>query len=341
MRAASVGLIRAVAVVGAVSALLFGGCCFGGKKVTPAPPVDVELINAATAAGESFSRAAYEAAARQYLRALQRARLVDHAPSICNQAYNLALCQLVLGRPAAARELLGEAEWAGTRAGEPLADVLLLQARLAVQQADAARPTSVATAKAAIAAVTSDPRAQAGSAHQCHAALLAAEFAAQRGLLAEAMAELLKARDLAGPTPAPALTAALARVNGQLLLMQHQPAAAATECDREVDVYRELRRYADLVRALQRAGDAWRQAGDATAAADHYYRAARSLQSLGHLADAQTAAATAQSLVNASTPAALSAAIAALLDELRQAAPIAPVAPAVPSPGGTLPAATP
>ena len=248
-------------------AMMAAGCSSGSKS--PAiDPGDREMLATASAGEQAFMRGAYDQAVEQYRRSLARARLQDDAALIGDQAYNLSICYLALGDLAPAHDRLAEAEAALRRAGSPLADVLLVQARLAYRKADGVEEAALR--------VLDDPQAHPTNLHRAQVAILRAEFACGQGNI-PAVAELLaQAQTLSIGLPATDVGAGLARVAGRLHLLRGEAMAAGESFDLEVRLQRQNHRYPDVSKALMQAGEAYTKAAKPTLAADRFYRAAAS-----------------------------------------------------------------
>lgn len=254
------------------------------------------MISAATLAQSAFARGACQVAATYYGKALNRARAADQAEAIGSYAYDMAICLIARGDLDQANDLLEEATVELDRAGVPLADVFLVQAQLAWHRSVSGDAQSLTRAVTAARRVLDDPRAQPTAAQRAQVALLFGEIACQRGDSVEAATQLTAARALAGAEPTPGLRAGLDRVAGCLALSQGRSAAAGRHFDDEAEWLRQSRRHADMARALRRAGSAYRQADLLKAAAERYYRAARSWLGQGRLNDAEQDVAVAQTI---------------------------------------------
>ena len=93
-----------------------------------APPKDQELSQTSNLARVAFEDGATAKAIDLYAKALNRAIAMDDATEIGNTAYNLALCQIMLGQLDQAHAALAEAKAAFERSGRTPADILLLEA---------------------------------------------------------------------------------------------------------------------------------------------------------------------------------------------------------------------
>jgi hypothetical protein len=302
-----------------VTSLALGGCSSAPPK--PAgPPVDRDLLSASAAGGAAFSRGAYEPAAEGYRRALARARLQDDAGLIGDQAYNLAVAQMALGQTEAARASLAEAEAALRRAGLPLADVLLVEARLAYRTSEG-RPEGLKAAAEAAARVMNDPQSRAGAPHFVQANLLLAELCCDAGDAAVAESYLNIARNISPPPPTPTAAAGIAHVTARLHALRNEWPAAAASYDEESRLQRQSHHYPEMARALLAAGDAYGKASDPRSAGDRLYRAALSLTAQEKYAQAATALDSAAAAAAQSKDEALAHLVANLREEVKQSAP--------------------
>jgi tetratricopeptide (TPR) repeat protein len=249
-------------------AMLACGCA----SAPAGPPVDAgerEMFAAASAGQLAFARGAYEQAVEQYRRALARARLQDEPALIGDQAYNLAISLMAVGQLDDARDHLTEAEAALRRGGLPLADVLLVEARLAYRRGEGA--------DAAATRVLDDPQSKASNLHRAQVAILRAEMACDQGNITVAGEQLGQAQSLSAALPGPGVSAGVARVSGRLHLLRGESIAAGEAFDLEARLQRQSHRYPDMSKALLHAGEAYSKAAKPDLAGDRFYRAALSL----------------------------------------------------------------
>ncbi|MEZ5583989.1 MAG: hypothetical protein R3F37_15740 [Candidatus Competibacteraceae bacterium] len=250
--------------------------CSLGNDPKPSPKLDTELVNAAHSAQRAFATGQYQTAAAQYRLALQRARVMDDAGAIGNQAYNLALSLIALDRLSEAQTLLDEAEQALARAGAPLADVWLARAKLTYLMIgrDEANPTEL---ERLLRQLLDDPRSRLTDLHRAQVAVLRADLAGDRGDIASAAAQWAESRKYAATEPAlSTVQAQIARVNGRILLLCGEPAQAARQFDEESRIMRLNRLYRDMAKALSRSGAAYQRAELPELAIARFYRAASS-----------------------------------------------------------------
>jgi len=246
--------------------------CAGCSSPKVAKPVDPDINVISAAAMKAFARGQVEQAARQYARALDRARAADSAGDICDQAYDLAACLLILGQPDPARTLLQEAHAEALQLGRKDVDILLLEAkadRLAGQREEALR--CVASILAA------EPPAE--PANRLQALLIKALVRCDAGQIP--LIEQAEIRRLALEISDPAIQAEVAYLAGCSDLLEKEFARAGTAFDHEAALLQKGGRFREMAQALVRAGDAFAQASQPQAAADRLYRAARCLAAQG------------------------------------------------------------
>jgi hypothetical protein len=81
------------------------------------------------------------------------------------------------------------------------------------------------------------------------------------------------------------LLAARERLAASIFLLERNPAEAAAAFDCAAALFQEARHYRDMALTLQRAGQAYRQAGDTRRAEDRLSRAQCSLAAQGEEAE--------------------------------------------------------
>jgi len=257
----------------AAAALLLAGGLAGCAAPRAARPVDPALTLIAHAARQAFDRGAVESAAGQYTRALARARAADDAAEISNNAYNLAVCLLIMGQPDPARPLLQEARAEARRAGRPAVDAALLEVKAARQQGHAAEAARLA------AALLAEPAVQKTPAWRLAALTLQAQLDFDAGR--HPTQDLAQIRILALDQPDPGLRADVENLMGRAALADQESRRAAQAFDREAHWLQQGGRFREMAQALARAGAAFAAAGQPAPAADRLYRAARSLWAQG------------------------------------------------------------
>ncbi|HEX9782486.1 MAG TPA: hypothetical protein VGA56_07100 [Opitutaceae bacterium] len=258
-----------------LGAMLFSACA--GPRVEPVSAAgNAESLRYSRLARTAFETGSLARAETLYTQALMQARARDDAAGIGNAAYNLAALLITREDRAAAWPLLDEAEAELARAGEPLADVWLVKARLAAADgriSDALRWADL---------VVSQPEAGATATHRVEVALLRGGLACDEKDAARARSELVLAREQLPPGNLP-LAAGAEKLAGRLLLVEGRYAEAAAVFDREVDLCRQAGQPRAMVHALVRAAESYARAGDTRAAAQRTYRASRSALAQGDL----------------------------------------------------------
>jgi tetratricopeptide (TPR) repeat protein len=243
--------------------------CFTSPTST-VPPKDKELSRTGNLARAAFDEGATAKANDLYRKALNRARAMDDATEIGNAAYNLALCHIILGQLDQASASLAEAEIAFKRSGSNPADVLLLEATVAQRQGKLKQALSLADQ---VLLALPDEN------HCFQVALLKGTIACEQDDPVHARTSLVEA-DKHHITNAP-LLAARERLAGNILLLEKNPAEAAAAFDRAAALFQEAKHYHDMALTLQRAGEAYREAGERQLAEDRLSRAKCSLAAQG------------------------------------------------------------
>ena len=246
------------------------GCASVPKPPPTARTRDAELARLDAGARHAFEQESTAQAVNLYQQTLRRARALDDAEEIGNAAYNLAVCLTSAGRYDAAADFLQESAAELARARVNLADVLLIQARVAYLQE---KPE--ATLRYA-AEVFANPLSKPGPGHRTEVALLRGDIACDRQRSDLARALWNEAQVLLPTAPDPALRAGVERLSGRIQMSERRYEMAALAFDREAAARRDARQLHELARALGRAGEAWSLAGRGKLAADRYFRAARS-----------------------------------------------------------------
>ena len=250
--------------------LTLAGCA--NSPTSTVPPKDKELARVGHLARAAFEEGAPAQAIELYRKALNRARVMDDATEIGNAAYNLALCQIILGQLDQASAMLAEAKEAFEREGNTLADVLLLEATVAQRQGKLEQALSLAD-QVLFAGPDENQRFQ--------VALLKGVIACAQDDPARARNALVEA-DRHQATHAP-LLGARERLVGNIFLLERNPAEAAAAFDRAAALFQGAKHYHDMALTLQRAGQAYHEAGDTSRAEDRLFRARRSLDAQGEI----------------------------------------------------------
>jgi tetratricopeptide (TPR) repeat protein len=248
-------------------ALILAGCSSSG----PVRQVDPELYRTAKSARTAFSQGQYEQAARLYQRSLNRARVMDNALEIGNNAYNLAACSIELGEYDRARQVLEEARAAFKRVGKVPGSLSILAVKISLAQGR-----------------TEEAQELLASAEDGRGDNLTAEMEIQYGLLRAALALQLMQPEKAGrelediraeipEVGVKALEAEADRLEGELLMLEGKFSTAGSSFDRRADILRDEAHYSVMAIALGRAGEAYRNGGEDCKALDRFFRSARSL----------------------------------------------------------------
>jgi tetratricopeptide (TPR) repeat protein len=239
-----------------------------------APPKDRELSRTGDLARAAFEDGAIARAIDLYQEALNRAHAMDDATEIGNAAYNLALCQIILGQLDQASAALAEARAAFTRSGGNPPDVLLLEATVAQRQGKLEQALALADQVLSASPDEND---------LVQAVLLKGTIACQQDDPARARTALAEAskHHIANA----ALLAARERLAGNIFLLERNPADAATAFDRAAALFQKAKHYRDMALTLRHAGEAYREAGDTQRAEDRLFRAQRSLAAQGEKAE--------------------------------------------------------
>jgi tetratricopeptide (TPR) repeat protein len=256
----------------ALTLLTLVGCAT--SPTSTVPPKDKELSRTSNLARAAFKDGATAKAIDLYGKALNRAHAMDDATEIGNAAYNLALCQILLGQLEQASASLAEAKAEFKRSGGNPADVLLLEATIAQRQGRLEQALSLADQVLSASPDEND---------LFQAALLKGTIACDQDDPARARTALAEA-DKHHVTDA-ALPAARERLAGNIFLLEGNPAEAAAAFDRATALSQKAKHYRDMALTLRRAGEAYREAGDTQHAEDRLFRAKRSLAAQGEKAE--------------------------------------------------------
>ena len=274
-----------------------------------AKPVDAEINVISSAAMKAFARGQVEQAARQYARALDRAHIADSASDICDQAYNLAACLLILGQPNQAQTLLREAQAEAHRLGRPEGDILLLEAKAA-----RAAGQGEAALRHVETILTAQPPCK--SSERLQALLIRALVHCDSGKANAA--ELAEIRMLALEVNDPSIQAEVAQLAGRSALLEKEFARADAAFDREASLLQKAGRFREMAQALVRAGNAYSRASQSPEAADRLHRAARCLFAQGDAVGALRQIEPALDAAKSAKQDELLAQIVALFDDIKQ-----------------------
>ncbi|HMO49716.1 MAG TPA: hypothetical protein PKE26_02555 [Kiritimatiellia bacterium] len=259
--------------------LLLVGCATGGPKneVPDFRDTDPMIAQLSSTARQAFDAGEVSKAVVLYRRALDRSRAMDNSREIGRNAYNLAISLMALEDWDGAARLLMEAERETLRAGDDAAPILLLAAELARLRQDP---------KAAEAALDRLERGSVSDTMRGQAYVLRANLACDRGDASRAEGFLQRARGYLRHDQDPGLAAGMAHAAGRIAIMKDRSADAAAAFDLEAGWLQRARRLPEMADALERAGQQFLLAGQVDAAADRFYRSARSWMAQGHYVDA-------------------------------------------------------
>jgi len=275
----------AICLCGLTFYLMLFGCA------RPAPDtavkIDSEFSRSMTAGRLAFDQGLIDQAARFYQQALRRARAMDNASQIGDAAYNLAACWIHLNQLEKARDLLDEAKTEIASIHGNIADIQLVEAKVAWLQGNPGEALMLADQ------VLSSPGFHPTDYLRLQVYLLRGQIACDKDDAALALQELQKAKSIARLVSDHPLQADLSALAGRIHLIKNEPVMAAKEFDSETRLLRQAKRYREMAHALQNAAEAYLSADNYSLAADRFFRAARSTfaqgqnsaaMKLGHLA---------------------------------------------------------
>ncbi len=247
--------------------VVVAGC--GGPTPEPARPADAVLdLDNATARLE-FDQGRPAEAASSYALALDRARQMDDPAAVTAAAYNLAVARAATADYPAALAALDEADHEVRRTSLDPTDMLLVRARVDLLNGDPA------AASAAADAALREPRSKPTPARQAQAHVIKGLAACRSNDAGAATGALHEAQALSAKGDAPAVTAMVVGLSGEVALLAKDYPSAAAAFDRQAELGRGASDYRTLCRALAKAGRAYAAAGRNDVAADRLYRAAR------------------------------------------------------------------
>lgn len=254
--------------------LLIAGC--GSPRVAYRP--DVEIERNSSAAKSAYATGSMEGASVFYQKALNRARLTDQGAEIARLAYNLAACRAQMQKYTEALELLDEAEFESSKTGIYFPEAVLLRAEIFRYLGQTGEALGIA--KSGLDALDNLPRAARGKKNgsaRLQFQVFLAELACDQNDGKSALKELDKLDHSLLKSSGANVQAEAANTRGRALFIEKRPAEAAICFDGAAGLYQEGRRYSDMAKALQKAGDAYAAAGKREEALNRHYRAARSL----------------------------------------------------------------
>jgi len=274
-----------------VAALVLAGAgCSTPPKVVRTDP---EIERNVSAARGAYASGSAEKAAVYYRQALQRARVMDAPPEIARNAYNLAACLAALHSYDAALACLDEARLAFQRTAIPCRELPLLEAKIVRAQGHSREAINLARA------AQKQPR-DPNDAIRIQWQILLAELLCDQDQAGDADAALAAIDPKQLEASGDDTKAETALTRARVRMLKHKPQEAALQYDIAAGCWQKAGRYGDMAGALAQAGHAYKDAGTLPAAADRYYRAARSLCESGKLARARELAGRALPLAIAS-----------------------------------------
>ncbi len=255
-----------ISIYSVLGLIIFLTACSGSG---PVRPVDPELYRTAKSARTAFGLGEYEQAARLYRRALNRARAMDDAVEIGNNAYNLAACSMELGEYDQARELLEESRVAFHRTGDVPEGLSILEIKTALARGNLKNAEELMASISGMDSFSPEIRIQ--------YKLLRADLALRLDEADKARLELSGIRNELRKREVDALDAEADRLEGELLLNEKKFMAAGGLFDHRADLLRETAHYRPMAIALGRAGEAYWDGRAYCKSLDRFFRAARSL----------------------------------------------------------------
>ena len=301
----------AFCLCGLVFCLMLTGC------VKPAPEtaveIDSEYSRSMTAGRLAFDQGVIEQAARFYQQALRRARAIDSAPQIGDAAYNLAACWIHLNQLETARDLLDEAKTEISSIHGNIADIQLVEAKVARLQGNSKEALILADQ------VLSSPESYPTDNLRLQVYLLRGQIACDKDDAALALQELQKAKYIARLVSDHPLQADISELAGRIHMIKKEPVMAAKEFDSETRLLRQAKRYPEMAHALQNAAEAYLSAGNYSLAADRFFRAARITFAQGQNSAAMKLGNLALSAADKAEDQSVKIRVRALLDEIETA----------------------
>lgn len=265
--------------IGAIAASITG-CATSSPEHQDVPDIrdnDPMIVQLSATARQAFEAGETGTAITLYRRALDRARAMDNSREIGRNAYNLAACLIVLEEWDDATRLLAEAEREMLRAGENPGAVTLLAAETARRKGDL---------REALALIDRAETRPLSTVMKGQAYVLRAQIACDRGDAATAQGLLNRALGLRSRDQDAGLSGKIAEVSGRIAELDEQWADAGEAFDREAAAMQRTERSSEMARALERAGANYLKANRIDAAADRFYRSARSWMAQGYYLDA-------------------------------------------------------
>ncbi len=252
------------------------GCSGGGSKK---PKPDEGLASALESATKAYSKGDLSGAESGYRMALARARAMDDALATGDAAYNLALCLARKGEFDPAKAFLAESRRSYARTSGLPDDVIVLESRIALRRGKTVLARELATA-------VLNRQKRTGGSGALKANLLLAEVALEEKKAGEAATHLAAMGRAPKDAWEDGLRARYEHALARVAAADDQWASSAGHREKEAAEWRSAKRYAQMAKALGRAGDARMKAGEPSAAFDLYYRAAASFHGQGDILQA-------------------------------------------------------
>jgi tetratricopeptide (TPR) repeat protein len=291
--------------------MMLSGCARPVPK--SAEEIDFEFSRSMAAGRLAFDQGLIEQAAGFYHQALRRARAMDSAPQIGDAAYNLAACWISLNLLEKARDLLEEAKTEISSIHGNIADILLVEAKLARLQGNPEEALMLADQ------VLASPGSYPTDNLRLQVYLLRGQVACDKDNAALALQELQKAKSIARRVSDLPLQANVSALAGRIHLIENEHILAAKEFDNEARLLRQARRYPEMTHALQNAAEMYLSAGNYSLAADRFFRAARSTFAQGQNSAAVKLGHFALSAADKAEDQSVKTRVEALLDEIETA----------------------
>jgi len=296
-----------------LAALILSSCAGPAPRHPAGVAADAEWARAMKAGRTAFERGDLDLAARFYGAALSRGRIQDNASAIADAAYNLAACRLAQGEHESARALLKEAKAEMVRSHPLPGDVSLMEAQVAWLMGEPEEALSLTEQ------LLGGPQTEATEGLRLQARLLRGKIACDQKNAERAIAELQSADTIGGDHANPAVNAGRSELTGCISLLQGDAAQAARHFDREAQFLREAKHYRTMADALQRSGEAYHRAFLEGEAADRWFRAARTIFTLGDSPQARDLAAKALGAATETKDQSLQERTRSLLEEIQAA----------------------
>jgi tetratricopeptide (TPR) repeat protein len=240
-----------------------------------APAGDAQTSNALGSGMLAFDRGDTVSAMQSFEVALRRAELGDDSASVAQAAYNLGACEYRLGDLVDAQSHLDQARYEAVKAAQTPDEIDLLLCKIARARGDREHAAKLASGLAGSmdAAVSVDAK------------VMLVLLACDEGNALQARNNLAELdRTLTGRSDIKAGTLAdVECARGRVARLNGDAQAAAEHFDTEALLLKEADRYSQVAAALMDAGQSYEARGQDAAAADRFYRAARSEAAAGTL----------------------------------------------------------